>query len=1087
MVRTRASDGHTTATPPPSQGTRRKRRASSVVSLNDDVENINVTQPANQDAVKPRKRRARRSDSEQLDQELGDAAVQGAVAEPTFVQTVEVEIESSSKHVHFPDPMDAPTGVRSSPPAHTNRSTLSPSIRPAPTKSRKIRHSLPARLTGTPDRLVNQVQFTPLRQVLSGRNQRRLKRNHLSEEMNLIEEHDKDDARKDRELKRLHEEIELKDKMLAELQWEVEDRRQRGIEISSDDAENAEKIKTMEAEIAKMREEVAAQHLVSEDDDTDVEDDLVFIDPVDINVSQEDMTPITSFEARPRPVKSSLSPVPDRSRETEIQKFEKAVVKLTQEAADARAALQNVNIELQSLGFSGQDEPGLVICSAIRQAFEQARIEAEELLPEQAPNTYEGEEFLKLLIDNIRGLLQQVNEDMDKIHQLEEMEALLKGQHNGLLDQLSQTELRKTILEKNCKTLDRELDAQSKRIVQFEEDHTSLNVTIHTQGDRLARDQKEISELESQNTEQALAIDRLKDVLEEYRTDLTSMEALVKKMEEEHAAKIVRVKEDAAQTIEELQVVLANEKENLHTAETEIDDKTTQITQLQIDIESAETKVDELKQQLADSKAHAASETEQREETEAELAQKSDFIDELEGKIAYLESKLEEYRNDANKLNDLLDTERSQREATEAELDLRGEKISDIESRLHDEEIRANELRMKLFEEQQEREKAIAELEATAVDREEQYQGDIDLETSRREESERVVAARDSKITELEQKIHDLDTAMVELIKAKDELQQEREDEIERLEANLTNANDEFEQLAKDKATEIQELQDTIATLSESLGQRDNLIQDLEAENKEISEARQTENEDKDGQIADLGDDLHMARNRIADLEAEKGSLEIRVENEASHLLQCQNEAADTIQDLRDQLRDRNNELIQLRKDAINSGLNHKSEIQGKVTEITELHAVNVISVATIGKLKGQVAVLQDKLKARVNAERNAVPTMLDAFRTALAQAEVTGDSLLEGGDKDLVDVEHMDGIETSANVVPFINGMTNGLTNGLTNGVTNGLTNGMVNGHSVKVTKRRRVLRSTRAVRDSGFGMASDSEEAELEDTIYA
>jgi DNA repair exonuclease SbcCD ATPase subunit len=1080
MVRTRAAESQSLAVPlPPAKGTCRKRRASSIASVNEDVDSTATSQAANNNGTVSRKRRIRRSDSEQLDQELGDAATESTVLETTTqeqgaMDNVEVMIDSysnSTKHVHFSDPIQPIAGIQSSPPMRTQEGTLSPSIRQVPTKSRKTRHSMPARLPGTPDRLIDQINFAPLKQTLSARNQRRLKRNHLSEEMNDIEEHEKDYARKDRELKRLHEEIEAKDKMLAELNWEVEDRRQRGIEIDEGDDEQAERIQAMEQELAKMREELAAQHAASEEGDTDVDDDLVFIDPSDINVSHEDMTPITSFErVRPHPVQASPSPVADTLREVEIQKFEKAIFKLSQEAADAKAALQNLDIELQSLGFAGQDDPGLVICSAIRQAFEQARYEAEELLPDQAPNTMEGAEFLKLLIDNIRGLLQQIDQDVNKINKLEEMEALLKGQHNGLLDQLSQTELRKSTLEKNYKTLDRELDSKSKRIVQIDEHCTSLASTVQSQAEELSQDQDMITELNSQHSDNIVAINRLKETLEKYRTDLANMKVLIENMNKEHTAKVAQIEQDATQAIEELKEELTNELRNRHTAENDIDEKTTQVTQLQIDIESAETKIDHLKQQLANAKEDAAAESQQREDTENELAQKSEFIDELEGKIAHLESDLEDYRQDANKLNELVDAERRQLEATEAELDLREEKITDLESRLHDEEVRGNELRMKLYEEQRAREEIVAELNSTAADREVQYQSDMDLEISHRMELEQVIAARDSKIEVLEEKIKELDDAMVELIKAKDELQQESQDEIERLEASLTESNNEYKYLVKNKAAEIQGLHNNIASLTEGQHTRDNLISTLETENQEISSARQTENDDKDGQIADLGDDLNMARKQIANLEAEKGRLELRVEHEASELLDYQNETSQAIQNLRDQLAERNDEIKQLKKDTSDMQYQHHVETTAKVDEITRLHGVNTTSTANIEKLKSQVALLQQKLRQRVHAEQKSIPTMINVLRNALAQAEATGEDLIDGGVKDLEEVEDMEEVEsTEAKTLTPVS-MTNGFT------------------RTVKVTKQRRVLRS-RKIRDSGFGAASDSEEieAEVEESVYA
>jgi len=106
----------------------------------------------------------------------------------------------------------------------------------------------------------------------------------------------------------------------------------------------------------------------------------------------------------------------------------------------------------------------------------------------------------------------------------------------------------------------------------------------------------------------------------------------------------------------------------------------------------------------------------------------------------------------------------------------------------------------------------------------------------------------------------------------------------------------------------------------------------------------------------------------------------------------------------------------------------------------------------------------------RVNAERTAVSSNLHAARELLAQAEATGAILIEGGEKDLQEIEYMEGIETDAAVAPIATGLSNGLTNG----------------HTVKVIKKRKTIMTRSAkVRDSGFVDGSD--EVEAEEPIFA
>lgn len=88
------------------------------------------------------------------------------------------------------------------------------------------RHSTPARSPGPggyskspglPES--GDVTFLPLRQVLDGRVQRRIRRNHLSEEMNSIQQEKKQKAQRSKaEIDRLTTELKLKDREIYELQ-----------------------------------------------------------------------------------------------------------------------------------------------------------------------------------------------------------------------------------------------------------------------------------------------------------------------------------------------------------------------------------------------------------------------------------------------------------------------------------------------------------------------------------------------------------------------------------------------------------------------------------------------------------------------------------------------------------------------------------------------------------------------------------------------------------------------------------------------------------------------------------------------------
>jgi chromosome segregation ATPase len=103
------------------------------------------------------------------------------------------------------------------------------SLKHAATTSKR-RHSTPARtsagngLSGTPSSLPvsGEIHFLPLRQVLDGRVQRRIRRNGLSEEMNSIHEDKRRQAREIKaEIERLKAEVQAKDEEICRLQNET--------------------------------------------------------------------------------------------------------------------------------------------------------------------------------------------------------------------------------------------------------------------------------------------------------------------------------------------------------------------------------------------------------------------------------------------------------------------------------------------------------------------------------------------------------------------------------------------------------------------------------------------------------------------------------------------------------------------------------------------------------------------------------------------------------------------------------------------------------------------------------------------------
>ena len=176
------------------------------------------------------------------------------------------------KRVRFSDPgpdmASSSTGLT---PA-IRRHTLTP-VSPSPSaKSAKLnrRRSMPAIPSMADSLSIGTIQFEPLRQILDSRVQRRLKRNHLSEELNSIDAAKKDQVkrRKD-EIGQLRDQVKAKDEEVRGLRDELEVAKQRARDsgLPADEQSSLYKISRLETEVLHLREEMQAWEAPDQEDD----------------------------------------------------------------------------------------------------------------------------------------------------------------------------------------------------------------------------------------------------------------------------------------------------------------------------------------------------------------------------------------------------------------------------------------------------------------------------------------------------------------------------------------------------------------------------------------------------------------------------------------------------------------------------------------------------------------------------------------------------------------------------------------------------------------------------------------------------
>ncbi|KAF2814932.1 uncharacterized protein BDZ99DRAFT_549194 [Mytilinidion resinicola] len=1110
---------------PPSRSSGRKRRASSLASTEPSQQSIESshgattanegrsTSPNSRDEThqspKKRVKRAIVDDHDQLAQELQDAVsnTEKSIDSPTR-NNVRVIINSKpQKRTRF-----------SEPPPFTENETTTPSVTPPqlssqppigltphlerigafpPTKSgRHARFSLPATLdsgdigttNGSGD--VREVQFTPLRAVLDNRMKRRLRRSHLSEEVNEIEEHLKDDAKDKKELRELRRQVKQKDEREKELMLELELQRQMGINIHDD-----EKITELEAELSEVRQELTdlkaqsifsgSERAGSEDRDMDFdighgidsddenEDELV--DPVDLNVSQEDMQPEphvngfyssqSSFSLSRITNSQSISEqasqvkLPNPAHEADLRNFEEALGNARRELSEIRSALDMFTMQLQGLGFADDHAAVDVILQTIRTSFREARVELEVLLPGSAPPDLKNGALLNALTSQIYGLMKELNDKTVLADNHNRMERMLRAQNNGLLDKLAEFESRHITLQQERADL---ATQKENTISELEDQLQTAHSALDQREKEVSNHEIKINGLEDEVADQTTSIQRLQRALDGYREEVYKLEALVSSTEEDYKARVEQLKLDHADVVEDLNSQLADETKAREEAEAESDQKSAFIDNLEDKIDYAETHLDSLRAEVARVQASSDAEKAGREAAEAKVEEQTTFIANLEDTIGQAEESLKQLNSELEQLRTLADAERNQRETAEQDLDDRTTRIAELETKLRDEGIQANELRSKLFQVQNNKAIEVAKLKDEMNEREEYNRCVIQTEKDRANVAESESARRNVLIAEMELEIAKKEEA-AELMKAEhDGLVNARDETIARLEENLTSLEEDYTSLKESTDLQIATLQANINSLTDTIKERDSTIAILQDEAIESAEQHQFMIEQQNDKIGTLTTDLTSARSDIDHLNDIKASLEKRVHETASELLRITNVHADEIEALEKTVKSRNAEIADLTTTNQQRVAEFETTLQEKTAELEAMHQVADVRAVDITKLVAQMDEFKEAFRKQQEDGEATIKALQEGMQTAVQRADTLSsaycDRAAEAGK--VVDAFKFEGVKVTGPKLDLQR---------------------VIEGRVGKVKEKVRVTkkgRKNRRVFDSGIGVEDDDEE---------
>ncbi|KAF4335475.1 glycolipid 2-alpha-mannosyltransferase [Fusarium beomiforme] len=449
-----------------------------------------------------------------------------------------------------------------------------------------------------------EVTFLPLRQVLDGRVQRRIRRNGLSEEMNTIQqEKRRRNQEAKEEIEKLRNELKARDREIYELQNAT-------IVIDTDRIWDLEKqIQDLQEELSKRSgrgmdqsrgynwtlaaREKFSQDFMDEDDEFGDETMAQFICSTPSRARTSFMTPPATSPTVPGTpifeepematamvgVQASLPDPKTVLLEEEVSSLQLEIAKLTdtlesykalsgrlteklsdfssesatgleahidamlQTMSDRAHALQHLTTSITKLGFTGSDASEMI--ASLSSGFRAARLELEYLTPGEItlPLSSHGAEVLDLMLTRLRDMAKRAKEDENAIDEYHEIELSLRKQ----------------------------LDA---RVTVMDGLKAEMSKAEKLMSDKIAR----IRELEVANQ-------RLKGAVDGYVRDIHELEDLVQRMEREaHDAN-----DEYNVQLEVKHKILTRKEDTIASLETKLSDALHKSSDLQSQITSLQT------------------------------------------------------------------------------------------------------------------------------------------------------------------------------------------------------------------------------------------------------------------------------------------------------------------------------------------------------------------------------------------------------------------------------------------------------------------------------------------------------------------
>lgn len=291
-------------------------------------------------------------------------------------------------------------------------------------------------------------------------------------------------------------------------------------------------------------------------------------------------------------------------------------------ASDATLALEGISHECSNLGFSGTAADEVI--SDIRDHFRSARLELERAIPGETADAglEDGKATLQALVKRIRSLAEDLEAERNHHHGSLGREKALRGQFDNLLYRY---------------------EAAAEKITNLEDSiASSASDMLHTR--------IRMQDLENQDQEKAIGIDRLNTALDKYREDVKGLEELVSRLEDENQA----AKKQYTQRISTLKAQVVNERKQRSAVEVSASEYESRIRQLEETVEQNRIRACDLTANVeALEKEHQRALDAIERNIQEQSQQHEEETGRLNVRISELTTSLDEARSEAQRLRQI--------------------------------------------------------------------------------------------------------------------------------------------------------------------------------------------------------------------------------------------------------------------------------------------------------------------------------------------------------------------------------------------------------------------------------------------------